>query len=40
MFFDARAFIYIYFFENNYLRLNNYLTLYNQNDFGDTIKKL
>ena len=38
MFFDARAFIYIYFFENNYLRLNNYLTLYNQNDFGDTIK--
>ncbi len=38
MFFDARAFIYIYFFEKNYLRLDKYLTFYNQNIFGDTIK--
>ena len=39
MFFDARAFIYIYFFEKNFLRVNQYLTLYNQNIRGDTIKQ-
>ncbi len=38
MFFDARAFIYIYFFEKNFLKINQYLTLYNQNIKGDTIK--
>ncbi len=38
MFFDARAFIYMYFFEDNFLRINKYLTLYNQNIKGDTIK--
>ena len=38
MFFDARVFIYIYFFEKNYLRLNRYLTMYTQNIQGDTIK--
>jgi len=38
IFFDARAFIYIYFFGKNYLRLDEYLTLYNQNDSGDTVK--
>ena len=38
MFFDARAFIYIYFFENKFLRSNAYLTMYNQNIKGDTIR--
>ena len=38
MFFDARAFIYTYFFENNFLRIDQYLTIYNQNIQGDTIK--
>ena len=38
MFFDARAFVYIYFFGKNYLTLDKYLTLYNQNDTGDTVK--
>ena len=38
MFFDARAFIYMHFFENNLLRSNEYLTMYNQNIKGDTIK--
>ena len=38
MFFDARAFIYIYFFEKNYLNLNKFLTVYTQNEYGDTIK--
>lgn len=37
MFFDARAYIYIYFFENNYLNLNKNLTIYTQNDGGDTL---
>ena len=37
MFFDARAFIYMYFFENNILRSDAYLTMYNQNIKGDTI---
>ena len=38
MFFDARAFIYIYFFEKNYLCLRKSLTVYTQNIYGDTIK--
>ena len=38
MFFDARAFIYMYFFENNILRSDAYLTMYNQNIKGDTIR--
>ena len=38
MFFDARAFIYIYFFEKNYIISNKYLTVYNQNLKGDTLK--
>ena len=38
MFFDARAFIYIYFFETNYIVSNKYLTVYNQNLKGDTLK--
>ena len=38
MFFDARAFIYIYFFEVNYIVSNKYLTVYNQNLKGDTLK--
>ena len=38
MFFDARAFIYIYFFEKNYLLINDHLTLYTQNLKGDTLK--
>lgn len=38
MFFDARAFIYMYFFENNFLRLDTHLTMYNQNIKGDTIR--
>ena len=38
MFFDARAFIYIYFFEKNYIVSNKHLTVYNQNLEGDTIK--
>tara|TARA_Y100000591_G_scaffold183638_1_gene158641 strand:- start:333 stop:1157 length:825 start_codon:yes stop_codon:yes gene_type:complete len=37
MFFDARAFIYIYFFEKNYLNLDKNLTIYTQNDKGDTL---
>ena len=37
MFFDARAFIYIYFFEKNYLNLDKYLTIYTQNTKGDTL---
>ncbi len=37
MFFDARAFIYIYFFENSYLNLDKNLTIYTQNDTGDTL---
>jgi len=38
MFFDARAFIYTYFFEKNYLMINDHLTLYTQNLKGDTLK--
>ena len=38
MFFDARAFIYMYFFENNILSSDAYLTMYNQNIKGDTIR--
>ena len=38
MFFDARAFIYAYFFEKNYLIINDHLTLYTQNLKGDTLK--
>ena len=38
MFFDARAFIYIYFFEKEYMSLKNSLTVYTQNIYGDTIK--
>ena len=38
MFFDARAFIYIYFFEKNYIVSDKYLTIYNQNLKGDTLK--
>ena len=38
MFFDARAFIYIYFFEKNYLLINDHLTLYTQNLKGDTLR--
>lgn len=38
MFFDGRAFIYMHFFDHNFLRLNHYLTMYNQNVKGDTIK--
>tara|TARA_B100000035_G_scaffold304258_1_gene303775 strand:+ start:2123 stop:2947 length:825 start_codon:yes stop_codon:yes gene_type:complete len=38
MFFDARAFIYIYFFSKNFTVSNKYLTLYTQNIKGDTIK--
>ena len=38
MFFDARAFIYIYFFEKNYLIINDHLTLYTQNLKGDTLR--
>ena len=38
MFFDARAFIYIYFFEKNYIVSNKHLTVYNQNLEGDTLK--
>ena len=37
MFFDARACIYIHFFENNHKYLNNELTLYTQNIKGDTL---
>ena len=37
MFFDARAMIYIYFFGNNYLNLDKNLTIYTQNDKGDTL---
>ena len=36
--FDARAFIYIYFFEKNYLSLKKSLTAYTQNLSGYTIK--
>ena len=36
--FDARAFIYIYFFEKNYLSLKKSLTAYTQNQGGYTIK--
>ena len=36
--FDARAFIYVYFFEKNYLCLNKSLTVYTQNIHGYTIK--
>lgn len=38
MFFDARAIIYIYFFCKHYKRTQNYLTVYTQNEQGDTIK--
>ena len=38
MFFDARVFIYIHFFEKNYIKLDKYLTMYTQNIQGDTIK--
>ncbi len=38
MYFDARAFIYIYFFSKNYASSEKYLTLYTQNIKGDTIK--
>ena len=38
MFFDARAFIYTYFFEKNYLIIDEHLTLYTQNLRGDTLK--
>ena len=38
MFFDARAFIYIYFFSKNYASSEKYFTLYTQNIKGDTIK--
>ena len=38
MFFDGRAYIYMHFFENNFLKLNKYFTMYNQNIKGDTIK--
>ena len=37
MFFDARAYIYIHFFENNYKKLDKELTLYTQNLKGDTL---
>ena len=37
MFFDARAYIYIHFFENNYKNLDKELTLYTQNVKGDTL---
>mgnify|MGYP001177679870 FL=1 len=37
MFFDARAFIYIHFFEKNYMCLGKSLTVYTQNIYGDTI---
>ena len=37
MFFDARAYIYIYFFESNYKNLDKELTLYTQNIKGDTL---
>ena len=36
--FDARAFIYIYFFEKNYLCLRKSLTVYTQNIYGYTMK--
>ena len=36
--FDARAFIYIHFFEKKYLCLKKSLTVYTQNIFGYTIK--
>ena len=38
MFFDARAMIYIYFFEKKFLKINQCLTMYTQNIKGDTIK--
>jgi len=38
MFFDARIFIFIHFFEKNHINLNKYLTIYNQNQSGDTFK--
>ena len=37
MFFDARAYIYIHFFESNYKNLDKELTLYTQNIKGDTL---
>ena len=37
MFFDARAYIYIHFFENNHKNLDKELTLYTQNIKGDTL---
>lgn len=37
MFFDARAIIYIYFFSDKYLMSRKYLTIYTQNNKGDTI---
>tara|TARA_A100001015_G_scaffold83776_1_gene92995 strand:+ start:1258 stop:2073 length:816 start_codon:yes stop_codon:yes gene_type:complete len=36
--FDARAFIYIHFFEKNYLCIRKSLTMYTQNIYGYTIK--
>ena len=39
VFFDARAFIYIHFFEKNYIQINQSFTIYNQNIDGDTISK-
>ena len=38
MFFDARAYIYIHFFERNYKNLDKELTLYTQNVKGDTLR--
>jgi len=38
MFFVVWAFIYMYYFENNLLRSDLYLTMYNQNIRGDTLR--
>ena len=38
MYFDARAFIYIYFFSKNYMKSSKFFTIYTQNIKGDTIK--
>lgn len=37
MFFDARAIIYLYFFKKKPFLLDKYLTVYTQNEYGDTL---
>lgn len=39
IFFDARAFIYIHFFEKKFIQIDESFTFYTQNELGDTISK-